>query len=172
MNAHTRPPIRIQVIIGNIRDGRAADAVSRWTLARANALSDVLVETLDLREWLLPHFAETSASLGDPADPSYSTSVVQDWNDTIACADAYVFITPEYNHGIPGVLKNALDSVFASFAFRNKPAMFVAYSAGPPLGQGRSNSWPSWRSRPNSSRCATASRSGRSGRPSTACPSP
>jgi NAD(P)H-dependent FMN reductase len=134
MNAHTRPPIRIQVIIGNIRDGRAADAVSRWTLARANALPDVLVETLDLREWLLPHFAETSASLGDPADPSYSTSVVQDWNDTIACADAYVFITPEYNHGIPGVLKNALDSVFASFAFRNKPAMFVAYSAGPTAG--------------------------------------
>lgn len=130
MSNHTPPPIRIQVIIGSIRDGRAADAVSRWTLARANTLPDAVIETLDLREWSLPHFAETFASVGDPADPTYSTAVVKNWNRTIAGADAYIVVTPEYNHGIPGVLKNALDSVFASFAFRNKPAMFVGYSAG------------------------------------------
>lgn len=134
MTQHIPLPMRIQVIIGSIRDGRAADAVSRWTLARAHALPDAVAETLDLREWPLPHFAETLASLGDPVDPTYSTSVVKDWNHRIADADAYIFITPEYNHGIPGVLKNALDSVFASFAFRNKPAMFVAYSAGPTAG--------------------------------------
>lgn len=129
-HTHTPRPIRIHVIIGSVRDGRAADAVSRWTLARASALPDTALETLDLREWPLPHFAETFASVGDPADPAYSTPLVKEWNKRIAGADAYIFVTPEYNHGVPGVLKNALDSVFASFAFRNKPAMFVGYSAG------------------------------------------
>lgn len=102
MTQHIPLPMRIQVIIGSIREGRAADAVSCWTLA----LPDAVVETLDLREWPLPDFAETLASLGDPVDPTYSTSVVKDWNHRIADADAYIFITPEYNHGIPGVLKN------------------------------------------------------------------
>jgi NAD(P)H-dependent FMN reductase len=44
--------------------------------------------------------------------------------------DAYLVLTPEYNHSIPGVLKNALDAVFVSYALRNKPAGVVAYSAG------------------------------------------
>jgi len=45
-------------------------------------------------------------------------------------ADAYLVITPEYNHSVPGVLKNAIDSVWVSFAFRNKPIMAVGYSGG------------------------------------------
>ncbi len=56
--------------------------------------------------------------------------VVKAWNQTIKEGDAYVFITPEYNHSVPGVLKNAIDSVWASFAFRNKPVAAVGYSAG------------------------------------------
>jgi NAD(P)H-dependent FMN reductase len=44
--------------------------------------------------------------------------------------DAYLFVTPEYNHSVPGVLKNAIDSVFATFAFRGKPASCVGYSGG------------------------------------------
>src|SRR6202042_1407813 len=56
--------------------------------------------------------------------------VVKRWNQKIAEADAYVFVTPEYNHSVPAVLKNAIDSVFVSFALRNKPAAFVGYSGG------------------------------------------
>ena len=56
--------------------------------------------------------------------------VVKAWNQTIKEGGAYVFITPEYNHSVPGVLKNAIDSVWASFAFRNKPVAAVGYSAG------------------------------------------
>ena len=50
------------------------------------------------------------------------------WNSRIADGDAYLFVTPEYNHSFPAALKNAADSVFASFAFRNKPAAVIAYS--------------------------------------------
>ncbi|MBI4207719.1 MAG: NAD(P)H-dependent oxidoreductase, partial [Betaproteobacteria bacterium] len=52
------------------------------------------------------------------------------WNDEVAAADAYLLVTPEYNHSVPGVLKNAIDNVFASRGFRNKPMGFIGYSAG------------------------------------------
>jgi len=56
--------------------------------------------------------------------------VVRQWNQKVAEGDAYLFVTPEYNHSVPAVLKNAIDSVFATFAFRGKPAACVAYSGG------------------------------------------
>ena len=52
------------------------------------------------------------------------------WNNKIKAADAYIIVTPEYNHSIPGGLKNAIDTVFLSFGFRNKPVAFVGYSGG------------------------------------------
>ena len=52
------------------------------------------------------------------------------WNEKIGEADAYVVLSPEYNRSIPAVLKNAIDSVFFSFRFRQKPVAFVAYSLG------------------------------------------
>jgi multimeric flavodoxin WrbA len=76
-------------------------------------------------------FAETSATVGNPHEPTYSHPLVRTWNKTIRNADAVVLVTPEYNHSIPAVLKNALDSLFFSFALRNKPAAVVGYSGGP-----------------------------------------
>jgi NAD(P)H-dependent FMN reductase len=69
-------------------------------------------------------------SIGDRADPTYSDPIVRRWNQTIKRGDAYLVVTPEYNHSIPGVLKNAIDSVFVSFAFRNKPVASIGYSGG------------------------------------------
>jgi NAD(P)H-dependent FMN reductase len=59
---------------------------------------------------------------------------VKQWNARIAEGDAYLVVTPEYNHSIPAILKNAIDTVFMSFAFRNKPAAFVGYSSGASAG--------------------------------------
>lgn len=73
---------------------------------------DFAVEVLDLRDWPLPLFQETIATVGDFADPTYSAPIVKRWNDKIAEGDAYIFVTPEYNRSIPAVLKNAIDSVF------------------------------------------------------------
>jgi NAD(P)H-dependent FMN reductase len=114
--------LNLKVIIGSIRSGRAADRVIPWFTAKAREHGAFDVDMLDLRDWPLPMFAETFATVGDPRNPTFSAPVVRRWNDRIAEGDAYVFVTPEYNHSVPAVLKNAIDSVFATFAFRNKPA--------------------------------------------------
>jgi NAD(P)H-dependent FMN reductase len=122
--------LKLQVIIGSTRDGRHADAVVRWLAPIAKAHGAFEVEVLDLREWPLPFFQETLATIGDFKNPTYSHPLVKKWNQKIVEGDAFVFVTPEYNHSIPGVLKNAIDSVFLSFGFRHKPAGMVGYSPG------------------------------------------
>ena len=88
------------------------------------------IEILDLRDWPLPFFQETIATVGDFANPTYSDPLVKRWNDKIKEADAYLIVTPEYNHSIPALLKNAIDTVFFSYGFRQKPVAFVGYSLG------------------------------------------
>jgi NAD(P)H-dependent FMN reductase len=63
-------------------------------------------------------------------NPTFSDPLVKRWNDKIKEADAFVIVTAEYNHGIPAVLKNAIDTVFLTFGFRHKPVAFVGYSSG------------------------------------------
>jgi NAD(P)H-dependent FMN reductase len=122
-------PMKLQVIVGSTRPARAADKVVRWVTGQA--LHEAFdTEVIDLRDWPLPMFGEHAGSIGDPDDPSYSDPAVRQWNRKIAEADAYLVITPEYNHSVPGELKNAIDSVFLSFAFRNKPMAMVGYSGG------------------------------------------
>ncbi|MBV9319875.1 MAG: NAD(P)H-dependent oxidoreductase [Mycobacterium sp.] len=122
--------LQLKLIVGSTRPGRTADRVLPWMSERARSDGRFTVEVLDLRDWDLPMFAESQASIGDPSDPTYSSPDVRRWNHTVSTGDAYIFLTPEYNHSIPGALKNAIDSVFASYALRNKPAGVVAYSAG------------------------------------------
>jgi NAD(P)H-dependent FMN reductase len=121
---------KLHVIIGSTRPGRAADLVAPWVIDRAQSHGGFDVEVLDLRDWALPMFSETFETVGDFNNPTYSSSVVRSWNQKIAEADAFLVITPEYNHSVPAVLKNAIDSVFVSFAFRNKPIAAVGYSGG------------------------------------------
>ena len=120
----------LKIILGRTRPGRAADAVIGWITAAAREHGAFGVEVLDLRDWPLPFFGETLATVGDPQNPVFSAPAVKKWNEKIAQGDAYLFLTPEYNHSIPAVLKNAIDSIFATFAFRGKPAAYVAYSGG------------------------------------------
>jgi NAD(P)H-dependent FMN reductase len=122
--------LNLKVIIGSTRPGRAADTVVPWIAGLAEKHPAFAVEVLDLRDWPLPFFTETFQTIGDPRNPTYSDPIVKHWNQRVAEGDAYLFITPEYNHSVPGALKNAIDSVIASFAFRNKPAAFVGYSGG------------------------------------------
>ncbi|HTZ91198.1 MAG TPA: NAD(P)H-dependent oxidoreductase [Streptosporangiaceae bacterium] len=122
--------MKLQIIVGSTRPARAADKVVPWVTNRAALHEAFDTEVLDLRDWPLPMFGEHMGSIGDPSDPSYSDQAVRQWNRKIAEADAYLVITPEYNHSVPGELKNAIDSVFVSFAFRNKPMAMVGYSGG------------------------------------------
>lgn len=122
---------KLQVIVGSTRPARAADRVVPWVQARARAHPAFEeVEVLDLRDWPLPMFAEHAGSIGDFRDPTYSDPLVKRWNHKVKEGDAYLVITPEYNHSVPGVLKNAIDNVFVSFALRHKPMAAVGYSGG------------------------------------------
>jgi NAD(P)H-dependent FMN reductase len=121
---------KLQVIVGSTRPTRSADKVLPWLVDRAEGRGDFEVEVLDLRDWPLPFFQEHMGTIGDFADPTYSEPIVRDWNRKVGEGDAYLILTAEYNHSVPGQLKNAIDSVFVSFAFRNKPIGFVGYSGG------------------------------------------
>ncbi|MET0326378.1 MAG: NAD(P)H-dependent oxidoreductase [Ilumatobacteraceae bacterium] len=124
----------LKLITSTTREGRSADHVLPWLTNRLERDERFDLEVLDLRDWKLPMFQETLATVGDRRNPTYSDPIVKAWNTKIAEGGAYVFVTAEYNHSIPGELKNAIDSVFASYAFRNKPASFVGYSGGPIAG--------------------------------------
>jgi NAD(P)H-dependent FMN reductase len=119
---------KLLVIVGSTRPGRAADLVVPWVTARAREHGGFDVEVADLRDWPLPIFAEHPGTIGDITDPTYSEPIVRTWNQKVKQADAFVVVTPEYNHSIPAVLKNAIDTVWLSFGFRNKPVAAIGYS--------------------------------------------
>jgi NAD(P)H-dependent FMN reductase len=116
--------------VGTTRPTRNADRVVPWVVRRAEAFGGFDVTLLDLRDWPLPLFQEHAGSIGDRADPTYSDPTVREWNRTIKDADAFLIVTAEYLHSVPGALKNALDNVFVSFGMRNKPVAAVGYSTG------------------------------------------
>jgi NAD(P)H-dependent FMN reductase len=111
----------VHVILGSTRQGRAGERVARWFLDQAEGRDDLRLELVDLRDWSLPFFD----SAVPPMMGRYDDPAQQAWAAHVARADAYVLVTPEYNHGYPAVLKNALDTVFAEW--RGKPVGFVGY---------------------------------------------
>lgn len=117
--------IKVAVIIGSTRPGRVGEAVGKWAFDIAQRRKDAQFELVDLQEVNLP-------LLDEPVPPSmgqYSHEHTKRWAAKVAQFDAFVFVTAEYNHGIPGALKNAIDFLFAEW--NNKAAGFVSYgSAG------------------------------------------
>src|SRR6266704_1768869 len=117
--------LRIAIIIGSTRPGRNGEAVAKWVYEIAQKRSDAEFELVDIKDFNLP-------LLDEPMPPSmgqYSKPHTKVWAAKIDSFDGYVFVTPEYNHGISGALKNAIDFLFAEW--NNKAAGFVGYgSAG------------------------------------------
>jgi NAD(P)H-dependent FMN reductase len=116
---------KIAIIIGSTRPGRKGDVIARWIHDLAVKRGDAEYELVDLKNFDLPHLDETMpAAMGQYHHPHTRT-----WAQTIASFDGYVFVTPEYNHSTSGVLKNAIDFLYAEW--NNKAAGFVGYgSAG------------------------------------------
>lgn len=124
-------PLRTLLIVGSTRPGTTADLVLPWLQRTLEADDRIELHVEDLRNWPLPFFQEDPAAIGNPMDPTYSDPLVGKWNETVKAAEAVIMLTPEYNHSIPPALKNAIDSVFMSGGFRNKPCAFVGYSMSP-----------------------------------------
>ncbi|WEK46156.1 MAG: NAD(P)H-dependent oxidoreductase [Candidatus Andeanibacterium colombiense] len=114
-------PLRILVILGSVREGRVAEPVGNWVIEQAAGREDIALELVDLKAWALPPYPFPRP----PAMGGYTDPLQLAWAEKIAGADGYILIAPEYNHGIPAALKNALDFVYAEWA--RKPVGFVGY---------------------------------------------
>jgi NAD(P)H-dependent FMN reductase len=117
--------LRIGIIVGSTRAGRNGEAVAKWVYEIAQKRSDAEFELVDIKDFSLP-------LLDEPVPPSlgqYSKRHTKSWAAKISSFDGYIFVSPEYNHGISGALKNAIDFLYAEW--NNKAAGFVSYgSAG------------------------------------------
>ncbi|MDD5721364.1 MAG: NAD(P)H-dependent oxidoreductase [Candidatus Pacebacteria bacterium] len=115
--------LNIKVIMGSTREGRFSDKAAFWINEEIKKHEGVAVEVLDLRDYAMPFFNEaiTPSAKKEP----YKNEAVARFTAKIAEADAFVVATPEYNHGVPAVLKNALDWVYSEW--HNKPIAFVSY---------------------------------------------
>ena len=117
--------LNIKVIAGSTREGRFSDKAAAWIAEEIKKQEGVAVEVLDLRDYDMPFFNE-------PVSPSfkqepYKNEAVARFTKKIEEGDAFVMVTPEYNHGTSGVLKNALDWVYPEW--NNKPVAFVSYGS-------------------------------------------
>ena len=113
--------IRIAIIVGSTRPGRKAEAVAKWVYGIAQKRSDAEFEVVDIKDFNLPLLDEPMS----PMMGQYTHQHTKDWSAKIASFDAYVFVTPEYNHGTSGALKNAIDYLYNEWT--NKAAGFVGY---------------------------------------------
>jgi NAD(P)H-dependent FMN reductase len=113
--------LTVAIILGSTRPGRNGEAVAKWVYNIAKKRTDAEFEFVDIKDYSLP-------LLDEPLPPSlgkYSNDHTKAWAAKIESFDAFVFVTPEYNHGIPGALKNAIDFLYKEW--NNKVAGFVAY---------------------------------------------
>ncbi len=114
--------IRIAIIIGSTRPNRIGEGVARWVFEQSKKRSDAEFELVDLKDFNLPLLDEPT-----PAGVSnhYIHNHTKIWSQKISSFDAFIFVTAEYNHGIPSALKNAIDFLYQEWT--NKVAGFVAY---------------------------------------------
>ncbi|VVB88022.1 FMN-dependent NADH-azoreductase [uncultured archaeon] len=123
MTMQQEQPIKIKVIIGSTRQNRFSEKPAHWIYEEAKKKAGVEIEILDLRDYPMPFF-------NDPVSPAmsggkYTDRTVKKWAEKINDGDAFIIVSPEYNHGYSGVLKNALDSIFPEW--NRKAVGFVGY---------------------------------------------
>lgn len=113
--------IQVKVITASTRPGRKGPAITHWILELLKQFDAIQVEHLDLKEINLPFLDEPH----HPRLKKYIHEHTIQWSKTIEGADAFIFVTPEYNFGFPATLKNALDFLFEEWHY--KPVGIVSY---------------------------------------------
>lgn len=114
-------PFTLAVIVGSVREGRYGRRVADWFMGEVDRRDDVKVDLVDLADTPLPVVQQAHpVPTGE-----YTSPEVRAFARRIGAADAYVVVTPEYNHSFPGPLKLAIDSVHPEWAA--KPVGFVSY---------------------------------------------
>jgi NAD(P)H-dependent FMN reductase len=123
-------PIKVLVILGSVRNGRMSERVAKFVMSRLALVENVEAQLVDLLELNLPIMEERLGRI-EPTPPP-----VAELGAKIVATDAIIIVTPEYNRGYPGVLKNALDYYFKEY--RKKVVGLVTVSDG---GRGGVNCW-------------------------------
>jgi NAD(P)H-dependent FMN reductase len=115
MTGGERNMTRIGIILGSTRPNRLGEQVARWVYDAASQHGDAAFELVDLRDYPLPHLDEpVPAARGG----QYLHAHTRAWSNKIDSFDGFVILTPEYNHSTPGVLKNALDYLYAEWNYK------------------------------------------------------
>jgi NAD(P)H-dependent FMN reductase len=112
--------VQVAVIVASTREGRFAETVADWFLGLGSLRLDLWIDPIDLARTQLP----ARLPPRHPREGGYPDEVTP-FAERIARAEAFIIVTPEYNHGYPGSLKNALDLV--NREWRAKPVAFVSY---------------------------------------------
>ena len=112
---------QLGVIVASTRTGRAGLPIANWFVETATKDGKFEVRLLDLKEIDLPMLEEPN----HPRLGNYTSPRTREWSALVSAMDAFVFVTPEYNHGCSPALLNALDHLFAEWQY--KPAGFVSY---------------------------------------------
>ena len=117
--------LNIKIILASVRESRFGDKPAEWITTITKEKEGLAVELLDLKEYQLPVFAEAVSPLQIKGE--YRTPEINRWAKKIAEADAFIVVTPEYNHGYPSSLKNNIDYLYKEW--NDKPVCFVSYGA-------------------------------------------
>jgi len=112
---------RLSIIIGSTRPGRAGLPIADWFSDRARQHGGFEIDVVDLAELNLPMLDEPN----HPRLRQYTHQHTKDWSARVAGSDAFVIVTPEYNHGYSAALKNAIDYLHHEWHY--KPVGFVSY---------------------------------------------
>jgi NAD(P)H-dependent FMN reductase len=117
--------MKIAILVGSTRPGRKGTSVGEWVLKQAVGRDDATFELVELADFDLPLLSEPTVP--GAANRNYETPQTQVWSQKIDEYDGFVWVTPEYNHGVPAAMKNGFDVLYPEWA--HKGVGFVGYGA-------------------------------------------
>src|SRR3989338_6076911 len=115
---------KLLVIMGSVRNGRFNDQPANWILEHAK--KQFHAELVDLKDYPMPFYVDQTTP-SYIKDGNYSDPTVKKFAQKIKEAQAFIIVSPEYNHSISGVLKNAIDHVYAEW--NNKQIAYLSYGS-------------------------------------------
>jgi NAD(P)H-dependent FMN reductase len=115
--------LKIAIVISTTRAARFGHKPAQWIRDIAAERDDMGIEIVDLRDFPMPFFDEVASNAWVPSQ----NAVAQRWQKKIGGFDGFIFVTAEYNHGLPAALKNALDYAYPEW--NKKAAAFVGYGS-------------------------------------------
>jgi NAD(P)H-dependent FMN reductase len=115
--------MKVKVVLGSTRPGRMTERMAKWVVNEAKNIPATEVELVDLADYDMPLMNEAKSPRYNP--DRQLVGAVKSWVEKMAEGEAYIFVTPEYNHSVPGVLKNAID--YLTWELMRKPATVASH---------------------------------------------